>query len=115
MFGTLGACTPHGEIGVDPCCEGLTAWAYDANSGQVYPPGQYGCYFAPCAQAGQYAGGSGAANTCCAPLVNVNGRCAVAPPATQPPGSQPEPEGYDWGLLGAMGIVIIGALFAFRG
>lgn len=70
-------CAAHGEIAqTGQCCDGLTAWPYDANSGQAYDG--FACWNAPCAQAGQWAGPGGQnAGKCCTGLTVVNGKCAV--------------------------------------
>lgn len=78
MFGLAEACVPHGSIAATGvCCDGLTPWAYDANSGQAY--NGFGCWNAPCAEAGQWAGPGGIGNLCCTGLINVNGKCAIPP------------------------------------
>lgn len=73
-------CVDHGQANSGPnqqCCSGLNQWAYDANSGQAY--NGFMCWSAPCASAGQYAPPSGVGGPgCCAPLVNVNGKCGTA-------------------------------------
>lgn len=72
-------CVSHGIIAkTGSCCESLTPWAYDANSGAAYDG--FACWNAPCAQAGQWAGPGGIGNRCCEGLTNVNGKCGTAVP-----------------------------------
>ncbi len=79
------ACVGHGEIAqTGVCCESLVPWAYDANTGQAYEG--FGCWNAPCAQAGQWAGPGGIGNRCCEGLTNVAGKCGTTVPGgTVPP------------------------------
>lgn len=73
-------CVPHGVIAQNGiCCDGLTAWGYDANAGVPY--GGFGCWNATCAQEGQFAppGGISGGGQCCTGLVDVGGKCSKPP------------------------------------
>jgi len=79
-------CVAHGQTAkTGVCCESLTPWAYDANTGVAYDG--FACWNAPCAQAGQWAGPGGVGNRCCEGLTNVGGKCGTATPG----GSTPPP------------------------
>ena len=90
-------CVEHGQVAqTGLCCESLTPWAYDANTGVAY--NGFGCWNATCAQAGQWAGPGGVGNRCCEGLTNVNGKCGTAVPG----GSVPPPvdTGDEGGFFG---------------
>lgn len=111
------ACVAHGEIAkTGVCCESLVPWAYDANSGQAYDG--FGCWNAPCAQAGQWAGPGGIGNRCCEGLTNVDGKCGMAVPGGTVPPPTPSPGGDfckgtivcsvpDIYLYGAAGVLVL--------
>jgi hypothetical protein len=80
MFAALSqeACIAHSQTGpaTVPCCPGLTPWQYDAKTGIPYGLDTKACWWAPCAEAGQWAGAEGSGNSCCTGLLNVAGKCA---------------------------------------
>ena len=89
------ACVPHGTIAqTGVCCESLTPWAYDANTGAPY--NGFGCWNAPCAQAGQWAGPDGIGNRCCPGLTNVAGKCGTAVPGGTVPPPVNTGDGGEW-------------------
>lgn len=79
MFSALAqeTCIPHSQTGPVPvpCCPGLSPWPYDAKTGIPYGLETKACWWAPCAEAGQWAGPEGQGNSCCTGLVNVGGKC----------------------------------------
>ena len=104
-------CVAHGEIAqVGLCCESLTPWAYDANTGQAYDG--FGCWNATCAQAGQWAGPGGIGNRCCEGLTNVNGKCGSAVPGYVPPPVKDTGDWIsgipnDWLMYGGIALVVL--------
>lgn len=77
-------CIGHGEIAqAGECCEGLTAWSYDSNTGLPY--GGFGCWWAECAPEGQYSGPGGLdLGKCCSGLVSIDGKCQKPPSGATP-------------------------------
>lgn len=117
MFAALSQdCIAHSQTGpvTTPCCPGLSPWPYDAKTGIPYGLDTKACWWAPCAEAGQWAGPEGVGNSCCSPLVNAGGKCAQASSGggSPLPGSG-SPGGFDldfsnpWVIGGAAAAAIL--------
>jgi hypothetical protein len=72
-------CVDHGQVAqTGVCCDGFTAWGYDANTQQVYDG--FACWNATCAENGQYAPPVGVqgGGQCCSGY-SIGGKCAPKP------------------------------------